>query len=814
MLWTPQLECAFASQPLSTSPVFTDITDYAKAISPVQVTFGRPDEFSEVQPSTLSVMLNNSDGRFTRDNPSSPYYPNVRNGRRVRYRVWYTPKNWVPNPTFETDILGWEPGGSVPPSLARSTVVFFDGIASLQITWGTGGLFPQAATLILGLRPGTTYTASAWLRVPSAQGGPPIKLAIGGVTVGSPTSALDTWQRRTVTFTATSFAHSLQVWPDSAPTAGGVGRVDDVQVEEGTAATTFDPTPPVVSPRFDGHVNQWPTDWVDGTGGAHSWPTITATDRMKRLAQLGELRSMLEEEILRDVAAPDATHGSAYYPLSEPAESASAGNITPQVQDAARVRQLGVGGTLSFGEGTGPGTDQMAAPVFTPANPTSDNTDGLLLDASLRTGVGGSNGVTLEGFFRVTTPLGGLRVIAMLQDLAGSTAELRITSFGRLSGAAWSSGSGAYYFDLSGGGSVADGRTHHAALTMSLSGGVVTARLFVDGAQVDVTTFAATGLATYRRLSIGGDPKAGRLWNGTLSHVAAHSAALSASRLAAHTQAGLTGMAGERTDQRVGRVADWIGLPTADRDLDVGNGTVGAQATSGQQPVEILQQTAAAESGVLFIGRDGKLVMHNRQRRYNLAPVFTLDVAQGHLDPDLAFPGDDFGMVNDMTVTRPGGASARFTDQESIDEFGLYREPPQEIPAGTDDEVSSAASWRVSTYGQPRTRISQVTVNLHDPRLSSLLPQLLAATIGTKLRLANLPAQAPASTVDVFVEGATEQTDGMAYTIQFNCSPGDIYDVWQLGVPGRSELGLTTRLAQAGATVPADTFSDVFSDTF
>jgi len=652
---TDKLEIAFVSQPMAASPTWTDVSAW---LLPPEITvsnYGRPDEFSDTSPTVMTFTLDNTDGRFTRFRAASPYYPNVRNGRRVRWTR----------------------------------------------TWGA-----------------TPYI------------------------------------------------------------------------------------------RFDGHINEFPTTW-EAPQGQFAPATITATDRMKRLGRPGELRSMVEEEVLRDAVAPDSTHGSAYYPLSEPAESTSAGNVTAQPQDPATIRQVGSGGTVEFAQGTGPGADQLSAPLFTPVSSTA----GKLLDATLRTGVG-SAGVTLEGFFRAEGTISTIAIVGMLSTPAGATAELRVSAGGKLSAAAWTAVDGGYYFNLESSSRVDDGHTHHGALTMSISGSTVTALLYLDGAQADSTTFTTTALSTYLRLSIGGDPKAGRLFNGTLSHVAAHSAALTAARVAAHAQAGLTGLAGERTDQRIGRIADWVGLPTADRALDAGNGRVGAQATNGQQPVEVARQAAAAESGILFFGRSGLLTFHNRSRRYNQAPAFTLDVAAGHLADELQFPGDDFGMVNDLTISRPDGASARFVDEASRDEYGLYRDSA-EIPASSADELSSAASWRVNTYGTPRTRTPQVVVDILslDQLNPSLALSILAADLSTKFRLSNLPAQAPASTLDLMVEGYTETASLGRWLIAFNASPGDIYDVWQLGVTGRSELGVTTRLAQAGAIANTEgTWTDTWSD--
>src|SRR5262245_50166648 len=145
MPWAPRLEIAFATQPMATTPTWTDVTDYIEpADNPVTVTFGRPDEFSQVQPSKLAVRLNNVDGRFTMGNAAGAYYPNVKVGKRVRLSIGYTPKNWVTNSTFDVDISGWSAAGSVPPTLARVTTPVHSGAGALQITWGTGGAFPQA----------------------------------------------------------------------------------------------------------------------------------------------------------------------------------------------------------------------------------------------------------------------------------------------------------------------------------------------------------------------------------------------------------------------------------------------------------------------------------------------------------------------------------------------------------------------------------------------------------------------------------------------------------------------------------------------
>src|SRR4030095_8928364 len=117
-----------------------------------------------------------------------------------------------------------------------------------------------------------------------------------------------------------------------------------------------------------------------------------------------------------------------------------------------------------------------------------------------------------------------------------------------------------------------------------------------------------------------------------------------------------------------------------------------------------MREVERTEAGVLFVAGDGKLTFHNRSRRYNTTPALTLNAGQYHLAEPVELPGDDFGVVNDYTVSRPNAAAARAVNQSSIDELGLYRDS-KDIVAETDDEALAAAQWRVNTTGEPHTRV-------------------------------------------------------------------------------------------------------------
>ena len=75
-----------------TAGVWTNVTSFVQPTG-VALSFGRADEFGSVQPATLTVTLDNyADATtgycpFTPDSPVSPYYPNVVEGKRIRFSI-------------------------------------------------------------------------------------------------------------------------------------------------------------------------------------------------------------------------------------------------------------------------------------------------------------------------------------------------------------------------------------------------------------------------------------------------------------------------------------------------------------------------------------------------------------------------------------------------------------------------------------------------------------------------------------------------------------------------------------------------------
>jgi hypothetical protein len=798
---TMAAEIAFSTDPLSTSPVWTDVTAYViLQEGELQISRGATDEFQATQPGTLTGWLDNSDGRFTRGRTASPYYPNVKNGKRIRLTITQGSTYQRYNGHVNNWPTAWKVAKSaafpayIPVSFTavdrfdrmnkrgelRSIIEeeFLRDITGAELLEGTDGTFENS---LGNWSVGGGISAAVASTEQARTGSYSMKLTANGTGV--------MWTKND----GSSSAGARRVKTGEKISIGGWvystgALVWRVVLRYGDSTGAF--------------VTQENGSTVTITSG--KWSYVSFLDRTVP-ASVGTVYAQIETTntptngttaYVDDMSIRIGSRPAAYFPLGESSNSQTAGNAGPYQQGALAITSFAGDGEIDFGSGTGPGTDELSAPMFLPTSPTAG---GKYLSGELYNMPGGVTGLTLEAFFRVK-PGTNTRDITALETAFGRRAELSINSDGTLHGFTTGNNAVANYHLLSST-VVNSGGTYHAALTEHIRGSTVTARLYRNGIQVATTTYTDSAIEQYKNLYVGGEPVGGQLFEGTISHVAAYSTALPASRIAQHAAAGLTALI-ERTDQRLHRIADWIGIPMADRDFDIGDSTVGWQGTSGQQAIGAMQECEATEGpgSAFFVAGDGKLTFHAQTRRIN-APVFiTLDATDpAQVDPSLEFPGDDFALFNDVTGDRPREGQVRWTNDTSIREYGLYRTSVSTIHA-YDNEAAANVQWIAENYGTPRNRVPNLICNLYDlvsrggTTWLNLVTTLLQTEISKKIRIINLPDEAPVSTIDVFVEGTVETIGVGTWTLQFYCSPADFGAVWQLGISGASELGLTTIL--------------------
>lgn len=561
--------------------------------------------------------------------------------------------------------------------------------------------------------------------------------------------------------------------------------------------------------RFLGYVDEWPVEWPDGTS-AMSTVTVTALSRQARLGRSTTFKSIVEEEYLYDAPA-------LYFPLGEPQAATVAGNIAPGRSETLTPVQVGTGGTLTFGTGTGPGTDDLTTPTFTPASIT----DGLWLRSSLispvqPTAASGNLSIEMECFFVADTGLTDSRILLLLttNDYSAGFGVIRLV-YDATNSAVYASA----YPDIYNGtgvatiatanGSAPAGALHHAIVRATLDDTTdkMTVTLSLDGATPVTNTASVVWphvsgghpfFPTYTQLHVGGTayPQSTYgLFSGTIAHVAVSTQAgtpTTDARFQEHYKAGANGFTTDASGARVTRYARLAGIPAAEVLVETGLTTsVAHKDTTGELPSALMQAVADTEDGVVFDGKDGTLTFHSRSHRYGATSSFTLDANLGDIEDGFAPKLDDQHLTNDMTASRPNGITVRSTNQPSIAEYGYYRESV-EVLTTVDNEVQARADWEVNRFGTPRVAIPGVRTDL---LTSSVATDLLAANIGTRFTLTSLPSQAPATTADYFIEGGTEQIGFNSYFIEFNVSAAAYANVWQLDSATLSQLDSSTVLA-------------------
>ncbi|MFE1272062.1 hypothetical protein [Streptomyces sp. NPDC058758] len=788
------VQAGFGYSAVDSDIVWTDITQWVQTAGggEVSITRGASDERAETQTGTLSLSLDNRDGRFTPGNAGSPYYPNVRRNTPIRVIKTVVPeKNWLTGTSFENDAHGWVPApGAAPQAYARDTAHHLAGSWAMKVTWtnsGTGGVLQCP---LYGLNIGVQYTASAYVYVPA--GSPAVVIDINGTSVSAPSTLTDTFQRLTVTWTTTSASALMRITTTSSPPAAGtMVWMDQCQVEQSPTATTWDGTLSSHHPRFYGMVTSWPMSW----SGLQSTVTLTASDMLKWPSRRPALGPMLVEEVQGDGA-------QLYYPLSEPSSSVSGGDQSGSSRPSLTIRQSGAGGTLEFGTGTGPPSDELTTPTFTPASASAGKSLQCLISPLLTSG--GDTGTPIPGtqvwecWFSTSTS--GRCVLKLSTGTAPAFEAglyfLLESGTGKLQVVEFLFGGGSTTTLTAATPNLADGAPHHLVWD-EVSGDV-----WVDGVQYAIGIGAHTDmflLTVGSTAGYSGYPGTdGTLhWSGTISHVAAYvrngtaGPGPTVAEIVDHYDAGMTGHAGELSSERMARLAGYARIPTVTSSGSFS--AVASQGVLGSSPLSHMRDVERTENGRLVAARDSAgLLFQSRTVRYNPSSAVTL--AYSDLEtPGVQVSDDDQKQVNLVEASRPGGATQRIQSDESIARDGIYQQQLTVLKT-TDSEVVDAGTWLVIRYADPQPELRQLPVEAST--LSTTTRRaLLGADISTVITVTGMPAEAPSPTVTAMVEGYTERITESQHFLDFHTSRADLGAVWVLNDPVYSVLGSTTRLA-------------------
>ena len=190
---------------------------------------GRQDAVNRVEASDATIVLDNIDGALLPD-------PIV---------------NLLPNPSFEEDQPEM-PFTAVGGTRTRDTTHVRTGTYACKLEGQTAAAttyLTSAQGGLTGMRPGKTYTFSAYVYVPSATGVDlaDVTLEIVDEVAGSPASTVSSAPGSFNTFVRLSVTRTIRSTADASycrvafvvDVAGDDIWVDDVQLEEASSATTY-----------------------------------------------------------------------------------------------------------------------------------------------------------------------------------------------------------------------------------------------------------------------------------------------------------------------------------------------------------------------------------------------------------------------------------------------------------------------------------------------------------------------------------------------------------------------------------------------
>lgn len=218
--------------------------------------------------------------------------------------------------------------------------------------------------------------------------------------------------------------------------------------------------------------------------------------------------------------------------------------------------------------------------------------------------------------------------------------------------------------------------------------------------------------------------------------------------------------------------------------------------------VDLLRECADVDQGVMSEHRTAPALDLRLSRTLtNQASAVTFDTAAGGLGRDFTPVDDDQRTRNDVTASRPDGASARATTDPPPASGDLY-DTEVSVNVASDTRLADQAGWRLhlGTWQAMRYPDLGTSIRKAGPGVAKAWADL---ALGDRVTLDNLPRQHDKA-VDLLVEGYTETLDLFDWVVGLDASPAG---PWEVGVRDDDDRGKrdTAGSELLVASVPGDT---------
>ncbi|MFI1030725.1 hypothetical protein [Streptomyces sp. NPDC020951] len=519
--------------------------------------------------------------------------------------------------------------------------------------------------------------------------------------------------------------------------------------------------------RFVGEISSWPPRW--DVSGNDRWVPVEAAGLLRRY---GQGAAALQSPLRRRIPSYSPL---AYWPLEEGALATQAsspiagvGPLTlTHVNWAANDTLVSSGSLPVWAAGTGPSA-VMQGVVPAPAAATT--------------------GWQTAWIYRLDSLPPALRTFMRI-NTTGTVREWRIQSKDSQSKVLGFDVDGATLVDVTIGTSNDIFNTWVASnFRVSESGGTVTWTVTWSDVHGNAGSASDTVAGTAGRVTHVGSPPGG--FSSDLDGMAmGHVAVFSTTTTAAYDSA-LDGWTPEPAGRRMLRLGLEENIPLSVR------GVIAEQESMGPQRMlpllDLLGECGDSDGGIVLEHRARPALRYRgRATMYNQAPALTLSyTADGEIAPPLEPIADDADVVNDVTVTRIDGSSARAVREDgalSVQSppggIGRYDSSVQRSLA-EDDQAAPIAGWmlHLGTWDAPRYPVVHVDL----AAAPHLIDTVLGVDQGDVIRLTDLPIDVPPGDVDLIVQGYTESFDQFAWDWYATCTPAG---PWNVGVVGDTNRG-------------------------
>jgi len=329
---------------------------------------------------------------------------------------------------------------------------------------------------------------------------------------------------------------------------------------------------------------------------------------------------------------------------------------------------------------------------------------------------------------------------------------------------------------------IGDGQPHHVALTTDGT----TISIYVDGILGASTTYA---LASFNFQVIGAGDVVGINFGDfvplepnasgfSLSDVL-FADGLTAAEIAIIANLGHS-IAIESTADRVARILDDAGWPSAWRDLTTDPGGTVSELSYGQSALAALQQVERSEQGRLFAARNGDITFTQRHASAEVTRSSTVQATFSDDGADIGYsalryiPGDD-DIRNDITVSN---SSAQANANHGASQGSYTR-----MAAAIDTNLSTVAQLTDMANGlvfqrkDPTTRFDPMTVTT-----ATEWATILGLELGDRIAIESTPMGVGSQVVQQALIGSIEwgiSADGWFFTFAGEPIPANSF--WILG---------------------------------